>query len=98
MTGGLEDAVFEEAVLAQLQDLAVAERDRTAALAELRVGPFAAYTMIGALQLACRHPDMTPAQYGLIRKVCRPLEQLFGGVLAESVQRGWDPDYDREPE
>ena len=82
-------AVDEAAVMAELMPLAQAERDGTDDKALISIGPFSAFTLIGLLQLAYRHPGLSASQREIIRRIVADLAPLFGGVLAEAVEEGW---------
>lgn len=61
----------------------------------LSVGPYTAFTMLGALQLAFRHPAMEPKMKQLIRDFGHQLEGAFaGGPLQEVLDKGWYQDFD----
>jgi hypothetical protein len=79
------------AYLKQLHDLEAAGERTTLAL-----GPWTAFVMIGALQLATRHPQMTPDHRALIGQVIDGLRPWFDGTPGEALLRlGDDPAYDQ---
>jgi hypothetical protein len=49
------------------------------------------------MQLACRHPAMTPEMRVKLRGLVNQLAPAFDGfpALAETVRRGWDVTRDR---
>lgn len=53
-----------------------------------------AWTLIGAVQLACRHPLMGEHVADVLRDLARDLQSQFPEPLASLVDRGWDPLYD----
>lgn len=62
----------------------------------VEIGPYSAFTMIGALQLAWRHPDMEGRTRDLIRGFGEQLQAAFtGGVLEPLLETGWDLRQDR---
>lgn len=84
------DTIDREAVQ-MLAMLLRAEHDGTANPALLKLGPYTAYVLIGAIQLACRHPEMDRLTDKHLRAVVDQLTPLFAPfpALAESVRRGW---------
>lgn len=61
----------------------------------LAIGPYAAFTMIGAIQLAYRHPSMDCKVGGILRAVGGQLEAMFaGGPLQQMLADGWNRDKD----
>jgi hypothetical protein len=81
-------------VLDALAQLYKAEQAGTAAPAEIRIGPFTAFNLLAVIQLAWRHPNLTPDQRQICEQIGRPLQVLFGPPLAEALERGWDVDQD----
>lgn len=71
------EAVDYVATLARL------EQDPGHRKATITMGPFTAFTLIGALQLATRHPEFSPQQTGLINEVIGQLRPLFAGTPGE---------------
>lgn len=53
--------------------------------AVIRMGPFTAFTLIGAVQLAMRHPDMSPENSRLLAAVIDDLRPLFAGTPGEML-------------
>lgn len=69
------------------------------AKAILHLGPWSAFVLIGALQLATRHPEMSPSQRDLIGQIIDQLRPLFTGTPGEQLlQLGNDPANDIERE
>lgn len=63
--------------------------------AYIGVGPFTAFTIIGALQLATRQPGFSAAQADLINDVIGQLKPLFAGTPGELLLRlGDEPAFD----
>lgn len=86
----------DDQVLAALADLLRAERAGVAEPAVIRVGPFTAFNLLAVIQLAWRHPSLTPDQRQICEQIGRPLQVLFGPPLAAALERGWDVDEDIE--
>lgn len=64
------------------------------------IGPFAAWTIIGFLQLAARHPGLQDDSFGMqvIHGFVDQLKPLFAGTPGERIiELGWDPANDPEP-
>lgn len=83
----------DERVLAWLKKLVDMEKagERTT----LAIGPYTAYAMIGALQLAMRHPQMDGKLRTVLRDMCHQLEPLFIGTPGEeTIKRGYHPEWD----
>jgi hypothetical protein len=55
------------------------------------VDPVTAFSLIGVMQLAFRHPELTPAQKQIIRELVDGLAQAFpaGGPASRIIERGW---------
>lgn len=51
--------------------------------ATVKMGPLTAFTVIGALQLATRHPEFPPAQAARVNAVIADLKRLFAGTPGE---------------
>lgn len=64
---------------------------------ELHIGPFTAWTLIGMIQLAARHPNfegspLMEIAHGFVDQFA----PLFAGTPGEAlIAKGWDPDFDR---
>lgn len=86
-----------EGAVEALAELAKAEAASTAEPAVLLVPPFTAFVLIAALQLAWRHPDLNPAHKGVIERVARSLQRMFGPPLYGELDRGWDVTQDYDP-
>jgi hypothetical protein len=75
--------------------IAVEERENRAINATISVGPFTAFCMISALQLATRHPNLTGSIKTQIRSVVHQLKPLFAGSpVEEIIDRGDHPEWD----
>lgn len=62
----------------------------------MTIGPYSAFTMVGALQLAWRHPDMGGPTKAMIEDFGRQLQAAFtGGPLEPLLETGWDEHQDR---
>lgn len=88
--------VPEADAITYIMQLAALEKEgaRTAFM----IGPFTTFTLIGALQLATRHPEMSQSQRDVIDQVKEKLMVPFLGTLAEQIIKlGDDPanDVDR---
>ena len=73
-----------------LADLARAELDGTAESAPVMIGPYSAFVMVAALQLAWRHPDLLGQMKDTIEQTGRQFQALFGEPLAGYLELGWD--------
>jgi hypothetical protein len=66
----------------------------------LEVDQFAAFQLIGSLQLAWRHPGLSPSLRSTIEDFGRQLQRAFDGPdtpqLALTLEQGWHAEYDRE--
>ena len=88
-------AMRGQLIMQRLMGLAEAERDGRDEKAIIKIGPFSAYTVIAVLQLAWRHPSLSPHQKIIIRNIADQLEPLFDGLLAEMIEAGWDTEQDQ---
>jgi hypothetical protein len=55
----------------------------------------AAFTLAGALQLACRHPVLDDLVRDLLVEVVEHIAEGLGGPIAAALEAGWDPANDR---
>jgi hypothetical protein len=92
----MSDHVLSEAEgVEYVMNLALLEREPGHAKATLTIGPFTAFTLIGALQLATRHPEFSPDQARLVRKVIDQMRPLFAGTPGEMLLKlGDEPAFD----
>jgi hypothetical protein len=59
------------------------------------LGPFTAFTLIGALQLILRHPDLSEDNKHLLSQVIDQLKPLFADTLAgQIIELGDNPEFD----
>jgi hypothetical protein len=85
----------DPATIAYLAALYELERDPEHDQAALFVGPYSAFVMIGALQLATRHPEMSPTHRRFLAEIIDQLRPLFAGTPGEALIRlGDDPAHD----
>lgn len=90
---GVDD---EAALLAYMQQLIGIENDPDSEPATLRIGPYTAIVLIGALQLATRHPTMSPKMRRVLRGIVDQLKPLFAGTPGEEIiRRGEHPEFDQ---
>lgn len=70
--------------------------EQTGERAPIAVGPFSAIVMIGALQLATRHPTMPDNHREMIGQVIEQFRPWFAGTIGEQIiDMGNDPEQDR---
>jgi hypothetical protein len=63
---------------------------------EIAVGPYTAIVVIGALQLATRHPSTTPHLRAELRAVVDQFRPWFVGTPGEHIiERGDNPEFDQ---
>jgi len=75
--------------------IAESERDGTADRATLCVGPFTAFCMIAALQVAVRHPVVSGSMKTTLRSIVDQLKPWFDGTpVEEALRRGDHPEWD----
>jgi len=65
----------------------LAEIENTGERADLKIGPFSAITLIGALHLALQHPGMTGAVRERVLTICRQIYPMFKGTPGEEIIR-----------
>ena len=68
----------------------LAELEQEGARSELSLGPFTAFTLVGALQLATRHPEMSDTQRQLIGNIIDGMRPWFDGTPGEELLRAGD--------
>jgi hypothetical protein len=65
----------------------------------LKVDQFAAFQLIGCLQLAWRHPQLDDHMRRTIEKLGREMQKAFSGPdtpqIALTLEQGWQREYDR---
>jgi hypothetical protein len=65
----------------------------------VEVDQFAAFQLIGALQLAWRHPGLSVEQCNTIEQFGRGLQRAYEGPdtpqLALTLEQGWNREFDR---
>jgi hypothetical protein len=89
--------ITEAEAVEYITKLARLEREPGCDRAYIRLGPFTAFTLIGALQLATRHPEMSQSQRDLIGAVIDQLRPLFAGTPGEALlELGDHPEFDVE--
>lgn len=87
--------VTEEEAARYIGMLYQLEQGPEAQTAIIHLGPFTAFVMIGALQLAMRHPDFSEMHADLITQVINQMKPLFKGTLAETIlELGDHPELD----
>lgn len=80
----------DDPVLA-IERLAIEELRGT--LNHMVIGPFTAFCVISAIQLACRHPDVCNTDVGrTVRKLADQLTLMFEPPVRDLIAKGWDPD------
>lgn len=88
--------IDEGELVKAIAELAQLEQSGDYEPAPVLLGPFTAYILIGVLQLAWRHPELSATHKQIIESIARPLSKLFGPPLSDSIELGWDPAYDQE--
>jgi hypothetical protein len=71
------------------------EADPETPRAVINLGPFSAFVMICALQLAMRHPEFSPTQADLLAQIIDQMRPLFSGTIGwELLELGNHPEFD----
>lgn len=71
------------------------ELEKSGERTTITLGPFSAFTLIGLLQLATRHPEMSPSIRKTAQDIYRQLYPLFKGTRGEEVlYKGEHPEWD----
>jgi hypothetical protein len=62
----------------------------------IELTPIDVWTLLSAVQLACRHPGFHGPARELAEQAARKLQNLVGvsPILAEVAEMGWDPKHD----
>lgn len=85
----------EQDLLVYMVELAHAEQAGAEPI-PIHIGPYTAITMIGVLQMACRHPEISDAVRQYVQDVIAQIAPAFKGTLGETlIRRGNDPAHDR---
>jgi hypothetical protein len=85
-----------EADVAAVRELIELERDPATPHATLTIGPYAAFVLVGALQLTLRHPLLYPDQREQITSIARQVQTLYQGRAYELLEHGFDPAKDSD--
>jgi hypothetical protein len=88
----------EREVVLTLTSLALLVKKGEFEPAVVTLGPWSAWVLVGALQLAWRNPAMPPKQRAVLEQLARPVQTCFSGLLAEVLEEGWDTSKDVPPE
>lgn len=80
----------EAEITGALAELFEAELAGTAEKAEIRIGPFSAFVLIGLIQFAWRHPGLSPRHKQIAHDIVDQLATLFGPPLDAAIELGWD--------
>jgi len=76
--------------------MAKSERDGTAQNALISLGPWTAWTVLGAIDLALRHPHVPVVIKEQLGEIREQLSVLFDGTPGEeALRQGADPANDR---
>lgn len=90
-------SVSEAEAVEYIKRLFELENDPDSQKAVITMGPFTAFSLIGGLQLAMRHPDFSPVQADLMNRLIDQFRPLFRGTPGEQLlELGDDPAYDIE--
>lgn len=72
------------------------QRELAGERGDFSIGPYAAMVMIGALQMATRHPEMTETSRNVLLSIVDQYRPWFAGTLGERlIDLGNDPTQDR---
>lgn len=80
--------------IALVTELADMEADQSAGVLYLDLGPYSAFILVAALQLAWRHPDHEPRLRDMIERIARRIQDSFAPRYAELIEAGWDTSRD----
>lgn len=84
----------EEAQVAYMRRLI--ELETSGERTTFTLGPFGAITLIGLLQMATRHPDLSWRIKDVARDIITQLQPIFAGTPGEEIiRRGNHPEFDR---
>jgi hypothetical protein len=86
---GLDLTAEERAGMEALTALAAAEHAGEYEPIVVSLGPWSAWTIVAALQLAWHREEMTPEQRELIRRFTDPVQARFTGPAADLLADGW---------
>lgn len=85
----------EQQVAEYIESLYRLEQEPDAQRAIIHLGPFTAFVLIDALQLAMRHPEFSESQAELFTQIIDQMKPLFAGTLAEQIlEIGDHPEFD----
>jgi len=77
----------------------IAQLDQQHMTVRLSLTPMQAMSLIGAVQLACRHPGYTGSSRGVVERIVVRMQSEFlqYGVrhILEVIRRGWSPQHDQ---
>lgn len=86
----------EQQFLDLVTDLARFEQDGRFTPIQLDLGPYSAFVLVGALQLAWRHPAQAGRMREIIEYIARRVQDGFPPEYAELLEAGWDTSRDVE--
>jgi hypothetical protein len=83
----------EEDIVKAIAELALAEINGTAEPCNVSIGPFSMFQLIGALQLALRHPNMPASIRDTILQIARSFATCFneGTTARAAIEAGFNP-------
>lgn len=91
----MDSSQVDPDILAYLKGIAEGERDNTIAKATMTVGPYTAFCMISALQVAKRHPGMTGGMKTQLNMITNRMKIWFKNTpVEELLNRGDHPEWD----
>jgi hypothetical protein len=75
-----------------IRDMIAADQDM--GNLKLEIGRVEMFCLIGAIQLACRHPQYTGPSRQLVEQVVRRISLAFPSSARNAIEKGWDTQYD----
>lgn len=96
-----DDPAARARLAAELEDagvfLRLVKELQAAEPVRMQMPALEAYTLLAILQLASRHPELSPLQLDLVMKAGRDLQEAIAWrcpFAAETLELGWDPGLD----
>lgn len=87
-------AITESDFIERIGRLILLEQSGEGGKVTIHLGPYSAFVLVGALQLAWRHPQHSPKMKQVIEDIARQVQAGFAPEYQELLDAGWDTSRD----